>query len=567
MTLAWGVRVRAVTAICLLAGGVSVFGLHGFAAAQGDAPDGPTVAGDAVLRGYLDALAKKRLLAAETGSLPALKKLVQAGERLYLDGRHDAAALVLFEVAESPRFRDFADETEFRGAEYMLARSLTKLGALETAMRYLERVLRRGEKDPYFGPAYRAFVDVALERGRLDDAAERLAALGPTPLPEDAANELHYLRGRAHFDAGRGESAAKEFAAITKTNRFYANGQYLRGVMAARDGDLKRAEGHFCAIAAEGKNNTYSFYVDQRYFEVKDLAQLALGRVAHEGGRSEDAFYYYFQVPQDSERVAEAMFESAYAMYEGGDYETAVDLLDQLEARFPESAFVDEAKLLRGYIHLGRCEFEKADKLFVGFHRRFQPVLDEVDRILESPARQEGLFETLLVEAQYDAERRAKGEKGDASAPSTLLAMLRVDPEFYALHADVRTLDAEAARAGRLAVELGALAARVDGKDAPKPAAKDEQVAWDEAAELRGDLESARAVVRSLGEQLDAMRRSKASPGEIRELDVALVELGGRLAKLERAVGRKAGEAFADADVAAVDATGDGASGGDLTAL
>ena len=74
----------AVTAICLLAGGVSVFGLHGFAAAQGDAPDGPTVAGDAVLRGYLDALAKKRLLAAETGSLPALKKLVQAGERLYL---------------------------------------------------------------------------------------------------------------------------------------------------------------------------------------------------------------------------------------------------------------------------------------------------------------------------------------------------------------------------------------------------------------------------------------------------------------------------------------------------
>lgn len=45
------------------------------------------------------------------------------------------------------------------------------------------------------------------------------------------------------------------------------------------------------------------------------------------------------------------------------------------------------------------------------------------------------------------------------------------------------------------------------------------------------------------------------------------MELGGRLAKLERAVGRKAGEAFADADVAAVDATGDGASGGDLTAL
>ena len=59
-------------------------------------------------------------------------------------------------------------------------------------------------------------------------------------------------------------------------------------------------------MAKAGTGSRYSFFVDGRFFEVQDLARLGLGRVAHERLRRDDAFYYYFQVPQDSPRLSEA---------------------------------------------------------------------------------------------------------------------------------------------------------------------------------------------------------------------------------------------------------------------
>ncbi len=511
---------------------------------------------------YLDALAERRLLAAETGSVERLRELVRRGEELFLSGRDDEAALVLFEVAESPRFADFVSLDEFRGAEYMLARALERLGALRTASRYLERILERGPEDPYFGPAFRKFVDVSLSGGDPAASIARLEAVGVDldALPEDARNEVRYLNGFERYQAGEHRAAEQHFAEITQRSRFYSNAQYLRGVIAAREGELEDAENLFCAVAEQGDRSQFSFYVDQRYFEVKDLARLALGRVAHEGGRADDAFYYYFQVPADSERVAEALFESAYAMYEGGDMDTAVDLLDQLEARFPESPFVDEAALLRGYVHLGRCEFEEANGLFVRFAQEFEPVVSEIDRILANPARQRRLYAELLAEEQRQAERARRGEEAETTPRSLLLAMLRVDPSFYRLHADVRTLDAEAARASRLAPEIGAIAARVDGADAPRPAAELDD-AWDESGELREDMEAARAILASLTEQLDVMRRGGAESEQLRPLEEQVRALGRRVEELEQQLEE------ATAEVAGGAETDAGAAGDDLAAL
>lgn len=511
------------------------------------------------LQQYLDALAQRRLLAAETGSVERLRELVRRGEQLYFDGLHDEAALLLFEVAESPRFADFVDLEEFRGAEYMLAGALEELGAMRTAERYLVRILSRGPEDPYFGPAYRRYVDVALAGGNPERAIAQLEELGDRSLPEDAANELRYLRGRAAYDESRMDEAESHFGAITRRSRFYANAQYLRGVIATRAGDLGEAEARFCSIVEPGEGDRFSFYVDDRYFAVRDLAWLALGRVAHEGNRADDAFYYYFQVPADSERVAEALFESAYAMYEGGDHDTAIDLLDQLEARFPTSPFADEAALLRGYVHLGRCEFDAADRQFRRFIARFEPIRRDVDRILRSPELRGRLYEDLLAEEQRQATRGARGEEEASAARSNtramLLAMLRVDPTFYELHADVRTLDAEAARAGRIATDLGALAARVSGGDRPRAASEAEEPYADEAAELRRDAASARAMLAAMTEQLDAMRRARADRAQVTALEREIQALSARIDAVERGI-READEAAVAEPVSP--ASGDG---------
>jgi tetratricopeptide (TPR) repeat protein len=483
---------------------------------------------------YLQALSERRLIAAETGSVERMRRLVRRGEDLFLNERYEEASRVLFEVAESPRFADYAELPEFRGAEFMLARALERLGALRSSQRYLLRILERGTEDLYFGPAYRKFVDVTLESGDLRGGIAKLEALEVGELGEDSQNELQYLKGRERYDLEAFDEAEPLLAEVTRVSRFFASAQYLRGVIAVRRDDLQEAEELFCSIAGTGHEDRYSFFVDDRFFEVQDLARLGLGRVAHEGLRSDDAFYYYFQVPNDSERVAEALFESAYAMYEGGDYETAVDLLDQLEARFPETSFADEAKLLRGYVHLGRCEFQEASELFVRFQQVFEPIRREVEIILANPARQERLFDELLREEERlsgGPREVPEGETAQTTVRGLVLAMTRVDPTFYRLHADVRILDAEAARAGRLTNDLSALAERVTGGERPRAAAEADD-GWDEAGELRQDIEGARAIMTALTQQIDAMR-GQAPNEQLREIEVAVRELGQRLRTVE----------------------------------
>ena len=480
---------------------------------------------------YLNALAARRLLAAETGTDVQLHRVVEEAEDLYLDERYDEASLMLYDIVESPRFADFSELPEFRAAEYLLAGALKELGAMRTAMHYLERILTRGPEDSYFGPAYRRAVDIALSSGNTDAIAAQLQAL-TVELPEDAENELRYLRGRAAFDRDALPEADTLLGTITEHSRFYATAQYLRGAIAARQGQLDEAEDLFCSITGTGDRVPTTFLVDWRYFEIKDLARLALGRVAHEGRRSDDAFYYYFQVPNDSSHVSEALFESAYSAYEGGDYDTAVDLLDQLEVRFPSSAQADEASILRAYIHLGRCEFEEADRLFVRFNGRFEPVVRELQAILENPARQTRIYETLLAEG--DREERGEGAEtsADTSTRTTLLALLQVDPRFYRLNANIRTLDAESARAGRLATDLAALAQRVHGGEEVRAADAAAEDVVDEGAELLRNLSDARAILASLTEQIDAMSAAGADRETIQPLEADVRRVSERVRDL-----------------------------------
>lgn len=475
---------------------------------------------------YLQALRAKRLLQTEAAQVAELRSMLAKAESLALSGRHEDAVVLLYELVESPRFADYEGLEEMSAARYVLGTSLHALGAEASARRYLRHVIDQGPDNPYFAPAFRAYGDVALASHDLAAVNEALAQL-PFPLPEDAKDEQRYLRGRERLEHGDDARAKAAFAEISTRSRFYGSAQYLLGAIAARGRSFRAAERHFCKVATGGDSGRFSFFVDQRYFKVKDLARLGLGRVAHEERRSDDAFYYYFQVPQDSSALPEAMFEAAYATYEGGDHDTALDLLDQLEARFPRSPFSDEAAILRGYAALSGCEFEKARKHFTRFIDRFSPLADEIERVLENPARRTALYRTL---AQSEREASAA-----TSVDRTLLELLRVDPRFSDLHQRVQQLDAEAARAGRLPEVIAAIEARLSGSDAPRPSARAaaEPSLLDELGQMKARVLEAREALSVLTGQLDAMRRLGAKKAELRPLERNVAALLERTHALE----------------------------------
>ncbi len=485
-----------------------------------------------VLDAYLKALEAMHLAPKPADSIDELGPVLERAQRSVLDGQRDEATATLLELVEGPRFRDFDSFELFHTAELMLASALTERFALTSAQRVIDRVLARGPALAAFGPAIRRAVDIALARGDLDASAAHLATFHPATLPEDSANELLYLEARAAYDRKAMPDATAKLTKITRKSRFFANAQYLLGAIAAQSKNYREAESRFCSNADAGADNRYSFFVDGRFFAVRDLSHLALGRVAHETGRADDAFYYYFQVPSDSERLPEAMFEAAWASYEGGDHDAALDSLDQLEARFPRSPFVAEAAVLRGYVHLSRCEFSEAERRLSAFERDFNPVLREVDATLTSPSRKSGLYADMVMRAQSVARLRAADEQGHPTPDSLLLSLVSADPEFYRLNAELRALDAEIGQSGSVPSALFALSSRLSGGDTPSPRLDASGVA-DGLERAQAQLSDAKRAVDSLGMELRMLRRGGADKTEVAALQKTQHALDQRVARIE----------------------------------
>jgi len=473
------------------------------------------------LQVYFEAFAKKRLITAQAAEVRELRQQLKEADALAQAGRAEDAALLLIDLTQHPRFADYESLEEMSAAHYALGSALHALGAEPSAQRSLRWVLQKGPRDRYFAPAYRLYVDVALASQPLPLALTELAPFSQQ-LPEDAQNELYYLQARERLAARDLPAAKAGFERVGPHSRFHGNAQFQLGVLATEERAYSEAEARFCRVARTPDASRESFYVDARYFRIKDLAQLGLGRVAHEQRRGKRAFDYYFRVPQDSPRLPEALFEAAYARYEAKDSETAIDLLDQLEARFPRSPYADEAALLRGYVALAHCQHERALKYFDRFTAHFTPVREEADRILSSPVRREALYEELRAGGASD--------KQTSAVHKSLLALLRVDPEFNELHERVGQLEREAARAARLPESYELLAARYAGSDRPRPAGA--EPAHADLGDLQQELSDLRRALRALSEQLDSMRGLGAKPSELAPLEKDVAALSGRQREL-----------------------------------
>ncbi len=463
----------------------------------------------ATLGDYMRALARERLLERGGASLESLQAAVERAERLYLDQRWADAAIRLSAVVESPRYADFADLPEFRSAEFLLAGALMKVESHLAARRVLARMLARGPEDIYFVAALRKRIDLAVETGRLAEAREDLRALDGMTLPEDAQNEIRYFEGRTLYEAGDLEGARAKFAEVTRRSRFYAGSLYFRGLVAVRTRDFREAERSFCRIVDTPDDDVFTFYVDDRYFALKDLAHLALGRVAHEESRHADAFYYYFQVPEDSPRLQEALFEAAWTLFQDGDHEAARDSLDQLEEGFPGSPFRAEADMLRAFVDMQDCEFDRADRTLRGFLTTYEPVLLEIDRILGDPTAQADLYERLL--AREGTTGGTAGQRRSRDPYTLILDHLRVDPDFFRVHGWVQGLDRASAGGGRLRREFADLRGRVKSRGEIRRVSV-EEAPPEPREDLARRMEESRRQLARADADLRAMLREKRAP-------------------------------------------------------
>src|SRR5207244_2635501 len=134
---------------------------------------------------YLADLEAAHRLPPEEASESALRERLRTADDRLVRGDARGATTLLFGVVESPRFAQWKDRPPYQNAEFLLGRALLRGGARRSAERYLLRVLGHGPDGPYFVPAFRSLVDLALETKGYARLAPVLASAAPA-LPADS---------------------------------------------------------------------------------------------------------------------------------------------------------------------------------------------------------------------------------------------------------------------------------------------------------------------------------------------------------------------------------------------
>jgi hypothetical protein len=376
---------------------------------------------------YNKALAERRLEASGALSPTVIRERLLEAQELSGAGRRDEVIANLVRLVESPRFADYADSDEGHAATYALGDALATAGAHDPARGYLKRLLPLSPSDTYARRAVRRLSEIAIDTENIAPILDDLRAVPAASQPPETRGEIAYLNGRAKQLAGDPDGAFKFFAEVSVESRFWAQSVYLSGLIEVERGRLKEGENLFCKVADPGRaDKTAPFFADEKFFAVRDLARLALGRVAHEQYRFDDARYYYYLVPQDSERLAEALYESATGRYEKKDYEAARDLLDELKALGVHHRYEDEALVLSAYLDLARCRFEEADAQLKGFIVQYEPVRDAARRL----AADERALMRLLDASRVGTDAAAEPSGVTPDAARTIAALVRIDAGY-----------------------------------------------------------------------------------------------------------------------------------------
>ena len=466
---------------------------------------GDTGAADtgAALRAYHAALAQKRLDPGGALSVEQLGNALSEAEAQLALGRRDEAIALLAGLCESPRFAALAGLAEGRAAVFVLGDALGRAGAHDSARAYLSKLIQTPRVDSWYRRAVSSLVDVALQSGQLDGVLADLKVLPAGP-SQPWAGEVSYLLGLSLEHSGRADDAVRAYTAVPANSRFWAQATYRSGLIHVEHQRFGAGEQNFCRIADPKQTPKVApLFGGNDFFRVRDLSRLALGRVAHEQYRFDDAGYYYHLVPGDSERLPEALYESATSRYEAKDYEAAHRLLNELSRLERHHAYEDEAWILDAYVDLARCQFPRADARLNEFLKRYEPVLEATRRLTAEPRA----LRALLDGNEGGARHNALGMGYPSEVSDLLVSSVRVDSGYGAVTRRLSDLEHQISGLEAASREIGVLANHLEAPDAAKPRLSS-------AASL---TESDR--LRRVADQSAALRRMLREAGR----DVALV--------------------------------------------
>ena len=323
-------------------------------------------------------------------------------EERYLDAQvsfdlehWNEAATQLFSLAEDPRFKT---DSRYFEAVRMLAVSLFKMGNLEGARDYFEKLVEAGVEA---GEALVYLVEIASTLGQTEDLRRYTAQVAGLS-GQGSSDRLNYAYGKALFFIGDYGESFSALQVVPPGSSLFVKSRYIVAAILVAQNRLEEAETAFLEVVNGGEKTTEAGIIE--------LANLSIARIAYEKGLLSKAADYYQRVPRKSANFQRALYEmthlhiKASGLYEEPDkrYASLRKALETLEilSGAPDLGpkLSIETAILRGRINMLLGMLNYAAEGYKEVVDRFAPMSTELWEFSQDGERIGRWFESLVHE-------------------------------------------------------------------------------------------------------------------------------------------------------------------------
>lgn len=300
----------------------------------------------------------------------------------YILGEYSRASVLFVSVLDSPQVQQFDSHRE---ALFLLGDSLYQMRSFRAGREYFRQLVELGPGRFYQDGIVR-LLETAAEIG---DFTEVDRLYGLLDNMDEVSASIHYIRGKTLYDEGRYDAARPWFQRAARDEEYAFAARYFEAVSLVAGGFFAEGAEIFTRI-------TRQVPVRAADRQVRELAHIALGRLAYEEDRFDEAVDHYLQVPRTSQYFDRALYELTWCLVARGSYRSAMRNLDILLISDPDPRFVPQAKALLADMAMRLREYDQARIWFGDIINTFQPVRSELRAFIENEEDLRQFFVNLV---------------------------------------------------------------------------------------------------------------------------------------------------------------------------
>jgi hypothetical protein len=206
--------------------------------------------------------------------------------------------------------------------------------------------------------------------------------------------QLNYLLGRYKYRNRQYDEALRLFTNVDRQSKYYIKSQFFSGISNVQLRKSVPAVKSFQRVVGAIDEGVEGLEDEDR---MRDLAFLSMARTYYsasvrldennaptiDSAKLSAAVKYWNKVDIASEYWLDALFEESWASFMAGDYQHALGNIHTIEAPYFPNSYYPEGEIVKAIIYFANCQYEDAETIVAKFQSTYQPVYDELAKVLK----------------------------------------------------------------------------------------------------------------------------------------------------------------------------------------